>query len=169
MYIRPEQPEDYEEIYELVKIAFETAAVKEGDEQDYVVELRNGSRYIPELALVAVEGDILIGHIMLTETELISGKEHHWELLLSPLSVALQHRKQGVGGALIKECFRIAKEMGYSAVFLCGDPEYYKRYGFHRASAFGIRNAGNLPQKYVMTYELYPNALKNKSGSINIV
>ncbi len=169
MYIRQEQPEDYEEIYKLVKIAFETAAVKDGDEQDYVAELRNGSCYIPDLALVAVEGNILIGHIMLTGTELISGEECHGELVLSPLSVALQHRKQGIGGALITECLRIAREKGYSAVFLCGDPEYYKRYGFRSASDFGIRNAGNLPQRYVMTYELYPNALKNKAGSINIV
>lgn len=106
---------------------------------------------------------------MLTEMKLIAGEDCHRELLLSPLCVALQHRNQRIGGKLITESIRVAKEMGYSAVFLCGDPEYYKHYGFRSTSVFGIRNIGNLPQKYVLAYELYPNALENKSGSINIV
>jgi predicted N-acetyltransferase YhbS len=169
MHIRQEKPEDYEEIYELVKIAFETAAVKDGDEQDYVVALRESSRYIPELALVAEEDGRLIGHIMLTETELVSAGTRFRELLLSPLCVALPYRKQGVGAALIKESFRLAGERGYSAVFLCGDPKYYMEYGFREAADFGIVNGGDLPQKYVMAYELFPEALKNKNGTIRIV
>jgi len=40
MYIRQEKPEDFDKIYELVREAFETVDVKEGDEQDYVKELR---------------------------------------------------------------------------------------------------------------------------------
>lgn len=166
--IRAERAEDYEEIYELVKTAFETAAVKDGDEQDYVVSLRNSSSYIPELALVAEE-EKLIGHIMLTETELVTGGKSFQALLLSPLCVSFSHRKKGVGGALIKESFRLAKKMGYSAVFLCGDPDYYMQYGFQAALDFGITNTGDFPQKYVLACELCPDALKDLGGSICIV
>jgi predicted N-acetyltransferase YhbS len=168
MYIRQERPEDYKKIYELVKKAFETAAVKDGDEQDYVTELRKSGRYIPELALVAAEGDLLIGHIMLTETELVSEKDRFRELLLSPLCVALEYRRRGAGGVLIQESLRLAKEKGYSAVFLCGDPEYYMRHGFRKAADFGIINAGEISQEHVMAYELLPGALKNRKGTIRI-
>lgn len=180
MYLRQEKPEDYEAIYVLVKAAFETAEIKGGDEQDYVIELRKSSRYIPELALVAAEKyeekkqanaeqENIIGHIMLTQTELVSRDKYYDTLLLSPLCVALSCRKRGIGGALIKESFRLAGERGYSAVFLCGDPEYYMKYGFRKALEFGIINERDPDPEHVMAYELFPNALKGKSGTINIL
>lgn len=169
MIIRQERPEEYETIYKLVKKAFETAPVTDGDEQDYVNALRASERYIPQFALVAEENGSLIGHIMLTKTLIESGTQISEELLLSPVCVALPFRKRGVGGALIQESFRLAKEAGYSAVFLCGDPAYYARFGFRATSDFGILNKGNIPQQYVMACELFPNALQNRSGTINIV
>lgn len=169
MVIRQEQETDYKEIYQLVKTAFETAPNKDGDEQDYVENLRNSKKYIPELALVAEIDGSLIGHIMLTKMQIESNEETFEELLLSPLCVALPYRKQGVGGKLIRESFRLAKTMGYSAVFLCGDPAYYSRFGFRPTSDFGIVNNGDIPQKYVMSCELSSNSLRNKSGRINIV
>lgn len=67
--IRQETEQDHPAIYDLIRTAFETAKVSDGDEQDFAVNLRNNSKlYIPELALVAEEGGKLIGHIMLTNT-----------------------------------------------------------------------------------------------------
>ena len=64
MRIRPESESNFgeREIYELVKVAFQTAKVSNGKEQDFVTQLRNSPDYIPELALVA-EGDIIIGTV----------------------------------------------------------------------------------------------------------
>lgn len=169
MIIRQEQTADYEAIYQLVKTAFETARVKDGDEQDYVNNLRKTPNYIPGLALVAEEKGLLIGHIMLTKMQIKGIGQIFEELLLSPVCVMLSHRNQGTGGSLIKESFRLAENMGYSAVFLCGDPAYYSRFGFRPTSDFGIVNHSDIPQKYVMCCELIPNALQNKSGVINIV
>ena len=169
MYIRQETAGEFDEIYELVKAAFETAAVKDGDEQDYVNELRKSDRYIPELALVAVDQERLSGHMMLTETELISGDTRRRELLLSPLCVSLPYRNMGIGGSLIREGLRLAVEKGYSAVFLCGDPEYYMKFGFRKASDFGIINTEDPDQNHVLACELVPGALGNADGFINIV
>jgi predicted N-acetyltransferase YhbS len=74
MFIRRETTEEFSRIYDLVKIAFQTAKVTNGKEQDFVNQLRNSGNYIPELALVAEEDDKLIGHIMLTKTHITNDK-----------------------------------------------------------------------------------------------
>ena len=53
--IRQENKNDYEEIYNVVKTAFETAEHSDGNEQDLVVALRNSDSFIPELSLVAIK------------------------------------------------------------------------------------------------------------------
>lgn len=58
--IRPATREDYDNIYHLVRIAFATARVKDGKEQDFVNKLRASSGYIPQLELVMeVEGELI--------------------------------------------------------------------------------------------------------------
>ena len=169
MKIRPEQEAEYPVIYELVKEAFASAPHADGDEQDYVNLLRSSKNYIPELALVAEENGELIGHIMFTTTKIIGGEDSYTELLLSPLCVLLPHRNRGIGAELVQEGFRRAKNIGYSAAFVVGDPKYYSRFGYKVVSEFGIRNDSEIPDMYVMGCELFPGALKNKQGSIRIV
>lgn len=55
--IRQEQPTDYDAVYQVVKEAFADAEHTDGDEQDLVVRLRESKSFIPELSLVAVEGE----------------------------------------------------------------------------------------------------------------
>ena len=47
MNIRLAEAHDYENIYRLVKTAFEAAQVSDGTEQDFVLKLRAGENYIP--------------------------------------------------------------------------------------------------------------------------
>ena len=51
--IRPERPEDFPRIRELVRLAFAQADHSDGDEDDLVERLRHSPEYIPELSLVA--------------------------------------------------------------------------------------------------------------------
>ena len=169
VHVRQEQPDDFPAIYELVRSAFALAPTKDGDEQDYVVSLRNSRKYVPRLALVAEEGGRIIGHILLTRTSLEKGMSDSEELLLSPVSVAPKHQRKGVGGALIREALRIARNLGYAAVFLCGEPEIYRRFGFRPASEFRIVNRGVAPSDKVLACELYPGALNASAGFIAIV
>lgn len=167
MIIRKEAENDFSQIYDLVKIAFQTAKVSNGKEQDFVNQLRSGNNYIPELALVAEENDRLIGHIMLTKTYIVNGDNRFEALLLAPISVVLEYRNRGIGAKLINESFRLAKEMGYTSVFLVGDPAYYHRFGFKSSVDFGVKQLYNIPDEYVMACELVPNALRGISGIIN--
>jgi len=167
LIIRRETVEEFSQIHELVKVAFQTAKVSNGKEQDFVNHLRSSDNYIPELSLVAEENGKLIGHIMLTTTYIINGDNNVEALLLAPISVVFECRNRGVGSSLIKESFKLAKEMGYKSVFLVGDPAYYHRFGFKAAVNFGIKHSHNIPEEYVMACELVPDALYGISGTIN--
>lgn len=169
MLIRQETEQDFTAIYDLVKAAFQTARVSDGDEQDFVVQLRSGSSYIPELALVMEQDGRLIGHIMLTKTYVQGASGSFEALLLAPIAIALEHREKSNGSKLIAESFQRAKTMGYTAVFLVGDPAFYERFGFRPTVSFGIQYTLPIPEQNVMACELTPNALNGVSGTVDIV
>ncbi len=86
MDIKLVNKEDYDKIYTFVEEAFKTAEVSDGTEQDFVLELRKSSNYVPELEFTAYDKNILIGHIMLTKQNLKSNKPVK-AILVAPLSV----------------------------------------------------------------------------------
>ena len=164
MQIRTARKEDYGQIYRLVQTAFSTAQVSDGTEQDFVLELRRRPGYIPGLELEAEENGRIVGHIMLTE-QAVEGRQVN-ALLLAPLCVALEYRNRGMGGQLIRAAFAAAGEMGYTAVFLIGNPDYYGRFGFRAVTDFGLANAAGVPDRFVQACELTPGALDGTGGSV---
>lgn len=86
MDIKLVNKEDYDKIYTFVEEAFKTAEVSDGTEQDFVLELRKSSNYVPELEFAAYDKNIPIGHIMLTKQNLKSNKPVK-AVLVAPLSV----------------------------------------------------------------------------------
>ena len=69
----------------------------------------------------------------------------------------------------MREALDKAKTLGYKAVFLCGDPDYYDRFGFKPVSGYGITYGMDIPAKYVLVCELEADWLNDKSGSVSIV
>ncbi len=169
MIIRQEQPSDYDEVYELVKKAFATST-NEG-EWDYLNEVRKKGTFIPELSLVAENDDgQLVGQIVLYKTEITTSAGVYTELLLSPISVHPQFFRRGIARAMMKEAFQIAKEMGYKAIFLCGEPSFYHKFSFKPTYEFGIFHVAdkNKNAEWCMALELISGALLGKAGTINI-
>ena len=161
LIIRTEHEKEFNQIYDFVRIAFETAQVSDGNEQNFVNELRASENYIPELALVATDNKQLIGHIMLTKFA-FKGM-----LLLAPLTVKLDYRHQGVGTKLVQKAFELAKEMNYTSVVVLGDPDYYGRFGFKPSVNFGITCTNEIPSEYVQIVELQEGALDSVNGTIS--
>lgn len=169
MVIRTVKQEDYDTIYHFVKTAFETAQVKDGTEQDFVLRLRAGNTYLPDLEFVTEENGELIGHIMLTKQAVEYGDGTIYTgVLVAPLSVALEHRNQGIGGKLMRYACEKTAGAGYTAAFLVGNPQYYGRFGFRKTTDFGIRNNSDIPDKFVQACEFVPDALRGIKGSITI-
>ncbi len=174
---RPEEEKDFPAIRVLVRDAFATARVADGDEQDFVEALRAGSAYIPELALVAEKNGRLVGHIMLTEIFFTAEGQKAKEqcekrvfLLLAPLCVRLEERGRGLGAALVKNALARAEQLGYTAVFLVGDQSYYGRFGYKPVRDFGFYHSpADLPEEHVLCCELVPGALQGLKGSIGIL
>lgn len=164
--IRPEQENEYLEIYNMVEAAFRTAQVSNGKEQDFVTQLRTSGNYIAPLALVAEEAGKIIGHIMFTKTYIVSGESKTETLFIAPLSVVLEYRNQGVGSLLVKEGLKLAKKLGYKSVFLVGNPLYYQRFGFRASIEFGIKNNYGIPDENVLAAELVTDALAGIGGAI---
>ncbi len=169
MFIRPEQPADYDEVYELVKKSFATST-NEG-EWDYLNEVRKKDTFIPELSLLTENDDgKLIGQIVLYKTNITSSDNVYTELLLSPISVHPNFFRRGIARAMMMEAFQIAKNMGFTAIFLCGDPDFYHKFGFKASYEYGIFHIADKTKKaeWCMAFELIPDALTGKAGTINI-
>ncbi len=158
--IRPEQAAEFPALYQLVKAAFQTAEVSDGTEQDFVEGLRAGGNYLPELALVAERDGVSIGHVMLTRVPLRTDDGRVVRtLLLAPLSVVWSERRKGIGAALMREVLDRARALGWQAVFLVGNPNYYQRFGFREAGEYGVVFTEDIPAKFVLALELEPGAL----------
>lgn len=150
--IRSETVADYDVIYRVVREAFASAAHCDGNEQDLVVALRKGEAYIPELALVAIQDEQIVGHILFTRAT-IEGRP---TLALAPLAVLPESQRQGIGSALVREGHRIAAAMGFDSCVVLGDPAYYARFGYVPASRFGIRAPFPVADANFMVVRLQP-------------
>lgn len=169
MHIRLAQESDYQKIYELVQTAFLTAQVSDGTEQDFVLKLRKGNTFIPQLEFVAEDNNELIGHIMMTKQNIQTQNGILTGVLVAPLCVKKEYRNQGIGRALITHAHQCARQLGYQAAFLVGDPLYYHRFQYFQTNKFNIKNNSEIPDQYVLACELNHDALKNIVGEINIV
>jgi len=164
MIIRQETPSDYAEVYRLVKLSFATNADDDGIVPDYLNALRKKDTFIPELSLVAEIDGKLVGQIVLYKTTF-------GELLLSPICVHPDYFRRGIARAMVDEALRIAKGMGFRAVFLCGNPEIYGRLGFVPTYKYNIfhKTDESKTAEWSMVRELYDGALDGITGTIDTV
>jgi putative acetyltransferase len=126
MIIRNEELHDRVAIHGAVRAAFGRAA-----EAMLVGQLRADGDSV--ISLVAVDRDCIIGHVMLSRM-----KAPFNALGLAPVSVHPDRQRSGAGSALVREALRRARQEGWDAVFVLGDPGFYRRFGFdpERASGF---------------------------------
>ena len=160
--IRQERVEDYKEIYNLIEKTFKEAEHTDGNEQNLVESLRKSHAFVPELSLVAEMGKELVGHILFTEAKI--GK--NTVLVLAPVSVLPKYQKNGIGGRLIEEGHRIARELGYPGVVLLGHPTYYPKFGYKSSTNYGIKAPFEVPEECFMAVELKNDSLKGTEGTL---
>ncbi|MFZ4929874.1 GNAT family N-acetyltransferase [Chryseobacterium sp. Mn2064] len=167
MTIRQEDEKDYRQVFELTEEAFRDMEHSDHQEHFLVEKLRKSEAFIPELSLVAEdENGKIAGHILFTRIQIVNGSESFESLALAPVSVKPEFQNQGLGGQLIREGHRIAKELGYQSVILIGHEKYYPRFGYEKTSNFGISFPFEIPEENGMAIELIKDGLKNKKGMV---
>ena len=132
--IRPEKICDYPQICQVITEAFKTAEHSDGNEAEPVNNLRKSPSFIPELSLVAVVNDNIVGHILFTKAFVGTTPV----LALAPLSVLPLYQNRGIGLALIKKGHETAKKLGYKFSVVLGYAGYYSKSGYIPASRYGI-------------------------------
>lgn len=161
--IRKETPQDYALVEQLIEIAFQNEQHSDHKEHFLVKKLRKSEAFIPELSIVVQIEDKIVGHILLTKITI----DNQWSsLALAPVSVLPEFQGQGIGGRLIKEAHKLAKDLGYGSVILLGHNDYYPRFGYKQLSQFGIKLPFEVPLEVCMAIELIPNSLKEVSGTV---
>lgn len=152
--IRQENMNDYKQVYNVIKIAFEKAEHRDGNEQDLVIKLRESNSFIPELSLVAVCENKIIGYILFTKIKIGDSTE----LVLAPLAVLPEYQRKGVGMRLITEGHRIAKQLNYNYSVVLGSNKYYSKSGYIPASKYNIKAPFGVEDECFMAIKLNENA-----------
>lgn len=143
--------------------AINLAAFEGGPEADLVDALRSAcSNY---LSLVAEEGERVVGHILFTPV-VIESAEHRFEGMgLAPMAVAPERHRCGVGSELVRHGLEVLQERSCPFVVVLGHPEYYPRFGFERASTFGLRSQWvGVPDEAFMALVFDPAVLPDGGG-----
>ena len=156
--IRKENKNDYNEVYNVIKKAFETAEHSDGNEQDLVVILRKSEAFIPELSLVAVEENKIVGYILFTKIKI----KDNIELALAPLAVLPEYQRKGIGKKLIETGHNIAKNLGYHYSIVLGSENYYSKMGYIPAIQYGIKAPFQVPDENFMAIKLNDTNIERK-------
>ena len=163
--LRREKPADYSETESITREAFWNQYAP-GCCEHYLIHIMRGCpAFIPELDVVAVYQGEIIGNVVCLKAVIHGDDGDEYEVLsLGPISVLPEYQGQGVGSKLIAHTRKLAREMGFRAILLCGDPDYYSRQGFDAAEKYGIRTADHMYAAALLVCGLYENALSCVRG-----
>lgn len=143
--VRTEKPSEYDEVNKLIYVAFaEQHGIETGKfMMEHFIGERQKETFIPGLSLVAaLEDGTIVGEVALHETDISTENGNITQLTLSQSAVLPEYRNQGIMRKLVEYALNEAKQMGYGAVFLGGNPKLYARYGFVPSSIYGIYHEG---------------------------
>ncbi|MGQ0625495.1 MAG: GNAT family N-acetyltransferase [Sporichthyaceae bacterium] len=143
---RPESSADTVAVRAINVAAFESSA-----EAELVDALRADPSWIAGLSWVSVDAqDRPVGYALLTRCHIGEVPA----LCLAPCAVLPPHQRTGAGAAATRAALAAAAAMGERYVVVLGHPQYYPRFGFTRASSYGIRLSIDVPDEALMALAL---------------
>jgi putative acetyltransferase len=157
--IRSETAADYAAIHEVNVLAF-----GRDNEARLVEVIRASAEFIPELSLVAVDGESVVGNILFSRVAIRARERVLPALALAPVAVRPQLQNRGVGSELVRRGLDACRRLKHRIVVVVGHPNYYPRFGFTSARAFGLE--ARYPDPVFMAQELVPGALRGVRGTV---
>ena len=134
--IRSETPADYAAIRHVIVDAFTECDYGYNGEAELVDQLRNGCDNL--LALVATEGDTIIGHVLFSPVSVQAAGDQIHGMGLAPMAVHPTQQQTGFGTALVKAGLKQLSANGCPFVVVLGHPTYYPRLDFRPAKEHGL-------------------------------
>ncbi|MDV5149445.1 bifunctional class I SAM-dependent methyltransferase/N-acetyltransferase [Streptomyces sp. SBC-4] len=150
--LREETAEDAPAVWRVVSAAFGSADTPSEGEADLVDNLRlDADAWLPGLSYVAEAPDgSIAAHALITRCR-VGGAP---AAALAPVSVAPEYQRTGAGQAVVRAVLDAARLRGEPLVLVLGHPEYYPRFGFVRASEYGIKPGFEVPDEAMMALVL---------------
>jgi putative acetyltransferase len=145
MPIRDEAEADHATIGRLHRLAFGR------DAEARLVDAMRRSGAVAVSLVAEAEGEV-VGHVLLSRLVSPPGA-----VALAPLAVLPDRQRRGVGSALVRAALARAREGGWAAAFVLGDPAYYGRFGFSAEAARGY--ASPYAGEHFMAVPLGPEPL----------
>ena len=163
--IRNEIEADYSTVEGLVRDAFWNLYVPGCSEHFVMHNLRRSRDFIPELDFVAEKEGQIVGQIAYSRG-LIRDSEGSEKGVISfgPVSVLPALQRRGIGTALIVHSVNLARNLGYPAICIYGDPRYYSRFGFRGGEKYDIKTADDKFAVALLALELKHGVLNNMAG-----
>ncbi len=163
--IRLENDNDFKNVENMTREAF-WDLYKSGCEEHLIVhKIRTTNSFIKELDFVACDKEKIVGNIIYSKAKVINDNNEEFEVLcMGPLSVLPSYQSQGIGTLLMKHSIQAAKTLGYNAVVIFGNPNYYHRFGFENAKRYNIQTSQGDNFEAFMALELYEGSLEGISG-----
>lgn len=166
--IRLEKKEEYREVENLVREAFWNV-YRPGCLEHFVLNrLRNNPDFLAELDYVMELNGKLIGQIVFMKAVLKADDGRDIPIVtIGPICITPELKRKGYGKALLDYSLDKAAKMGFGAVCIEGNIDFYGKSGFTYAGEFGIRYHG-LPAdedaSFFLCKELTPGYLDGITG-----
>jgi putative acetyltransferase len=134
MILRRALPDDRPAISAVHAAAFAHADGGDVAEAGLVDELYDDGSVLPELSIVAMGDDDVVGHVVCSRAS-VKGQP---AVGLGPIGVPPDYQRRRVGQALMHGVLAAADALNEQAVVLLGDPVFYRRFGFVLATTVGL-------------------------------
>jgi putative acetyltransferase len=108
----------------------------------------------------------VLGYTLFSPIVIAAPEQSIPALALAPLAVTPLRQRQGIGSKLIEAGLSKCRELDHSIVVVVGNPRYYQRFGFQKASKFNLKSSLPFPDEAFMVLELKPGALINVIGTV---
>ena len=166
LVIRKIDKNDYDAVEVLTREAFWNVYRPGCGEHLVVHNIHKENKSIGELELIAEYDNKIVGHIVYTNGY-VDGSDKYGFISFGPISIMPEFQNKGIGSKLIRISLQKASRLGYEAVFITGDNDYYSKFGFEAASKYGVHMEG-VPLEdeapFFMVKTLKDDALKEVIG-----